>query len=199
MSPSDGRLIRPSSESPREQTGAYCEAKGLSWRRDESNEDERFARARVRHELLPALRKVHPAAEANVLRTAELLREETELLDGLVSGELQGQGGIALARLREMPSALARMVVVRLAEQAAGSYVPQAGSRVQELLALGRRGGRAELHVGGQGGRSDRGWRVADGSPAAACRERSCGRGLDSPPWLHPRAVPTIRSLARCS
>jgi tRNA(Ile)-lysidine synthase len=152
MSPSDGRLIRPLLGVSREQTAAYCEARGLSWRQDESNEDERFARARVRHELLPALRMIHPAAEANVLRTAELLREETELLEGLVSGELQGQGAIALARLREMPSALARLVVVRLAEQAAGTYVPQAGTRVQELLALGRRGGRAELHVGGQAG-----------------------------------------------
>jgi tRNA(Ile)-lysidine synthase len=152
MSPSDGRLIRPLLGISREQTAAYCEARGLSWRQDESNADERFARARVRHELLPALRMIHPAAEANVLRTAELLREETELLEGLVSGELQGQGSIALARLREMPSALARLVVVRLAEQAAGTYVPQAGGRVQELLALGRRGGRAELHVGGQAG-----------------------------------------------
>ncbi len=152
MAPSDGRLIRPLLGVTREQTAAYCEARGLSWREDESNADGRFARSRVRHELLPALRTVHPAAEANVLRTADLLREETELLEGLVSGELQGQASIALTRLREMPSALARLVVVRLAEQAAGTYVPQAGSRVQELLALGRRGGRAELHVGGQAG-----------------------------------------------
>jgi hypothetical protein len=44
------------------------------------------------------------------------------------------------------------MVVVRLAEGAAGTYVPQAGDRVAEIIALGRRGGRAELHVGGQAG-----------------------------------------------
>ena len=43
-------------------------------------------------------------------------------------------------------------MVVRLAEDAAGAYVPQAGDRVQEILALGRRGGAAELHVGGQAG-----------------------------------------------
>jgi tRNA(Ile)-lysidine synthase len=152
MAPSDGRLIRPLLDVERAQTVAYCKERGLSWREDESNADERFARSRVRHELLPALKRVHPAAESNVLRTAELLREETELLDGLVSSELQGQGNIALSRLREMPTALARLVVVRLAEQATGAYVPQAGARVQELLALGRRGGRAELHVGGQAG-----------------------------------------------
>jgi tRNA(Ile)-lysidine synthase len=149
MVASEGRLIRPLLGVTREQTAAYCVARGLSWREDESNEDERFARARVRTSLVPALRAVHPAAEASVLRTAALLREETELLDGLVEDELAGRSSIALARLQELPAALARMVVVRLAEDATGTYVPQAGARVQELIALGRRGGSAELHVGG--------------------------------------------------
>jgi tRNA(Ile)-lysidine synthase len=152
MVASEGRLIRPLLGVSREQTAAYCQARGLQWREDESNEDERYARARVRHQLVPALRAVHPAAEANVLRTAALLREETELLDGLVAAELAGRAGIALARLQELPAALARLVVVRLAEDATGAYVPQAGDRVEELLALGRRGGRAELHLGGHAG-----------------------------------------------
>jgi tRNA(Ile)-lysidine synthase len=152
MPAGEGRLIRPLLAVSREQTAAYCEARGLQWREDESNDDRRFARARVRHELVPALRAVHPAAEANVLRTAALLREETELLEGLVTQELAGRRRIALARLQELPAALARMVVVRLAEEAAGTYVPQAGPRVQEILALGRRGGSAELHVGGRAG-----------------------------------------------
>jgi tRNA(Ile)-lysidine synthase len=149
MVASEGRLIRPLLALTREQTAAYCHARGLAWCDDDSNEDERYARTRVRHGLLPALRAVHPAAEANVLRTAALLREETELLDALVTQELAGRHEIAVARLRELPAALARLVLVRLAEDAAGTYVPQAGERVGEILALGRRGGRAELHVGG--------------------------------------------------
>jgi tRNA(Ile)-lysidine synthase len=148
----EGRLIRPLLALTREQTAAYCEARELSWREDESNQDERYARTRVRHALLTALRAVHPAAEANVLRTAALLREETELLDGLVTRELAGGSSIAVARLGELPGALARLVLVRLAEDAVGTHVPQAGDRVEELLALGRRGGRAELHIGGQAG-----------------------------------------------
>ena len=154
MAPAEGRLVRPLLGVTREQTGAYCAARGLRWTDDASNEDPSFARARVRHGLVPALRVVHPAAEANVVRTAELLREETELLDALVDAELAGppRDAIELARLKEMPAALARMVVVRLAEQAAGTYVPQAGERVGELLELARRGGRAELHVGGRAG-----------------------------------------------
>ena len=147
-----GSLVRPLLGLTREQTAAYCEARRLRWRDDESNADERFARVRVRAHLVPALRAVHPAAELNVLRTALLLREETELLDGLVDAELAGSGSIALARLRALPAALARLIVIRLAEDAVGTYVPQAGERVQELLALGERSARAELHVGGQAG-----------------------------------------------
>jgi tRNA(Ile)-lysidine synthase len=152
MLAAEGRLIRPLLAFTREQTAAYCEARGLDWREDESNADEQYARTRVRHGLLPALRAVHPAAEANVLRTARLLREETALLDGLVAQELAGGRSIAIARLQQLPPALARLVVVRLAEEAAGTYVPQAGDRVAEIVALARRGGRAELHVGGLAG-----------------------------------------------
>jgi tRNA(Ile)-lysidine synthase len=149
MGPREGRLIRPLLGVSREQTAAYCRARGLSWREDASNEDPAFARTRVRNGLLTALRAVHPAAEANVLRTAMLLREETELLEQLIDDELGGSQRIALARLGELPTALARLIVVRLAEQAGETYVPQAGARVGEILELGRRGGRAELHVGG--------------------------------------------------
>jgi tRNA(Ile)-lysidine synthase len=147
------RLIRPLLGVTRAQTTAYCQARGLQWREDSSNDSDTYARGRVRHGLVEALRVVHPAAEANVLRTARLLREETELLDGLVEDTLDGGSSIAIERLEDLPVALARLVVVRLAEEAAGTYVPQAGGRVQEILALARRGsGRAELHVGGQAG-----------------------------------------------
>jgi tRNA(Ile)-lysidine synthase len=152
MVASEGRLVRPLLAVSREQTTAYCEARGLPWREDSSNEDQRYARTRVRHGLLEALRAVHPAAEANVLRTAELLRAETQLLDALVNEELAGASSIAIERLERLPPALARMVVVRLAEDAAGTYVPQAGERVQELIELGLRRERSELHVGGRAG-----------------------------------------------
>ena len=107
-----------------------------------------------------------------MLRTASLLREETELLDGLVAETLAGGRSIALARLEELEGALARLVVVSLAEQAAGTYVPQAGDRVEEILELGRRAG------SGSGGgrparrrqreRADRGWPPEHGQAPSA-------------------------------
>jgi tRNA(Ile)-lysidine synthase len=149
MARSERGVVRPLLVLTREQTASYCRQRGLPWSEDESNESERYARNRVRRGLLPELRAVHPAAEVNLLRTAELLREETELLDGLVEAELADGASIALERLAGLPRALARMIVVRLAERACDGLVPQAGDRVAEILALGSRRGRSELHVGG--------------------------------------------------
>lgn len=149
MAAREGRLVRPLLSVSREQTAAYCRERGLGWREDVSNDDPRFARARVRNGLLKALEDVHPGALSSVLRTAELLREESELLDELVAAELGEDGSISIERLRGLAPALQRLAVIRLAEDAAGTFVPQAGERVAELLALADRGGRAELHVGG--------------------------------------------------
>jgi tRNA(Ile)-lysidine synthase len=152
MPAGEGRLVRPLLGLTRDQTTAYCLERGLDWREDASNRSERYARSRVRHGLLKALDEVHPAARSNVLRTASLLRGETELLDALVDAELAGRGDVSIERLRELAPALQRLVVIRLAEDAAGTFVPQAGDRVSEILALAERGGRGELHVGGLAG-----------------------------------------------
>jgi tRNA(Ile)-lysidine synthase len=189
MAPREGRIVRPLLGVTREQTAAYCRARRLDWREDESNDSQTYARARVRHKLVGALRAVHPAAEANVRRTASLLREETELLDGLVQDELAGRRSIAIARLQELPTALARLVVVRLAEDAAGTYVPQAGDRVTEILALGRRGGRAELHVGGRAGA------VIE---AGELRMVKLPPRMDEPPATAPESPPRMAEPPAC-
>ena len=148
MSPRDGRLIRPLLECSREQTAAYCLARDLAWREDATNSDQRFARGRVRHGLLEQLRRVHPAAEANLLRSAALLRDEAAVLDDLVDSVLAGRTTLPLVELGELAPALSRLVVVRLAERAGGVALPGVGARVGELLALASGGGSGELDIG---------------------------------------------------
>ena len=87
----DGALVRPLLGFTREQTGAYCTAQGLSWRDDETNDTDAYARNRIRRELVPALERVHPAAQDNVLALAEILRAEAAVLDELVSATLDGR------------------------------------------------------------------------------------------------------------
>src|SRR3712207_7977938 len=72
MQPRRGRLVRPLLDATREDTRAYCRARGLHWREDPSNRDLVFARARVREEVLPALRELNPAVERTIAETAAL-------------------------------------------------------------------------------------------------------------------------------
>jgi tRNA(Ile)-lysidine synthase len=136
MAEQEGRLVRPLLGVSREQTAAYCRARGLEWREDASNEDEAFARNRIRARLLPALRDVHPAAEENVGRVAALLREEAAVLDAAVDELLRGREEIELEALRAAPRPLARLAITRLAEEAAGRLVPRAAARTSDILAL---------------------------------------------------------------
>jgi tRNA(Ile)-lysidine synthase len=136
IDPDAGPFIRPLLRVTRAETTAWCETHGLPWRDDPTNDTDAYARNRVRAGLVPALRAVHPAAEANVIRVAELLRAEAEVLDALVDEALVGRDRIALVRLRALPLGLARLIVVRLAEDAAGVLVPRAASRSEEILAL---------------------------------------------------------------
>jgi tRNA(Ile)-lysidine synthase len=132
-----GRLVRPLLGVTREETAAWCRERGLGWREDATNESDRYARGRVRAGLVPALRTVHPAAERNVVRTAELLRDEAEVLDVVVDTALAGRDHIAVEHLAALPRALARLVVRRLAETATGGLCARAPGRLEDIVALG--------------------------------------------------------------
>ncbi len=145
----DGLLVRPLLEVTREETAAYCRARGLPWREDESNSDPHYARARVRTGLVPALRSLHPAAERNVVRTAGELRDEAVVLEGVVSSVLDGRDALPGVELAGMVPALRRLLLRRLAEDVAGRPVPDAAARAQELLALCERPGSGEVTLAG--------------------------------------------------
>ncbi len=130
-------VIRPLLGWTREETAAYCRERGLTWREDPTNESPDFARNRMRNALLPALRSIHPAAERNVLRTLEVLRDEAEVLDALIDTEP------SVDRIAALPPALRRLTVQAIAGE------PSVSARTDEILALGARGGTAALDLGG--------------------------------------------------
>jgi tRNA(Ile)-lysidine synthase len=149
----DGRLARPLLGTTRAETTAYCEERDLPWRDDPSNEEADYKRNLVRRELVPALEKIHPAARENVLRTAALLRAEAELLDSLVDAELGGgrevpPGRISHQRFAELHPALRRLVLQRLADEAAGRPVAGAARFAEQVAGLTRGGSALDLGGG---------------------------------------------------
>jgi tRNA(Ile)-lysidine synthase len=140
MRPRDGRLVRPLLSVTRASTAEHCRARGLEWREDESNATDAYARGRVRHGLVPALEAIHPAAQANVLALAQTLRDEAAVLDEVVDSVLGGRSEIALSTLRELAPALRRLVIQRLADEAAGGPAAGVGRRADEIAGLTQSG-----------------------------------------------------------
>jgi tRNA(Ile)-lysidine synthase len=73
----------------RADTENYCRVRGVGFRADEMNEDERFARVRVRRRLLPLLETFNPRAAETLARTAELLRDDSNALGRLAAALLE--------------------------------------------------------------------------------------------------------------
>jgi len=66
-------VVRPLLPVWRNETHAYCEAEGLPFRVDASNPETK--RGLIRDEILPLLRRLHPAADENLLRALDERRE----------------------------------------------------------------------------------------------------------------------------
>jgi tRNA(Ile)-lysidine synthase len=117
----------------RSETRALCEGLGLVPLRDPSNDDPRFRRNRVRHELLPLCSEVAGRDVVPVLaRQAGLLRAEGDLLDSLAGG-IDPSDGAALAGA---PGPLARRATRRWLRDD-GPYPPDLAA-VERVLGVAR-------------------------------------------------------------
>ncbi len=75
-------LIRPLLEITRSQTGQFCQDFQLPIWEDSTNQDFKYARNRIRQELLPYLQEnFNPKVESALAQTAELLQAEVEYLE----------------------------------------------------------------------------------------------------------------------
>ncbi|MGZ4339139.1 MAG: tRNA lysidine(34) synthetase TilS [Gaiellaceae bacterium] len=99
---SDSGIVHPLLPLWREETEAYCRAVGLDFRTDESNADTK--RGLIRDEILPLLRRLHPAVDENLLRAldtrATLPPALAELLAAPVGSKRVDLGG-GLQAVRE--------------------------------------------------------------------------------------------------
>jgi tRNA(Ile)-lysidine synthase len=147
LPPSDGNgRIRPLLELGRDELRAALAAAGIAWRDDPSNEDRRFARNRIRLDLLPAFRSLHPAAERNLLATAAALDSQTEALDEAAASLLVDDGtALDAEAVATAPPELARAALRLLA----GAPSPPASSLARALALCADRTGTRQVPLGG--------------------------------------------------
>ncbi|MGO4343240.1 tRNA lysidine(34) synthetase TilS [Pedococcus sp. 2YAF34] len=112
-----GHHVRPLLGVTREQTRASCRAEGLQWWEDPMNEDPAYTRVRARRALLDLERDLGPGVAAALARTADHLREDTDLLDALAdeAAAALGAGPWDVAGLLATPRPVRTRVWRRLA------------------------------------------------------------------------------------
>jgi tRNA(Ile)-lysidine synthase len=156
LAPRNGRVIRPLLGLGRERVRELAAAAGLPFADDETNADPKYARNRIRAEVLPVLHDVNPGAEPNIAETRAELAEEAALLERVVlealadAGADAGAVAISAAAIADWEPGLRRLALRTLAERSAGRQVPLGRSRASEIerLAAKPEGGTIELGGG---------------------------------------------------
>lgn len=164
-------VVRPLLDLTRQQTGEFCRQFNLSIWDDSTNYDTRYARNRIRLELLPYLQEhFNPGADIALAHTAELLTAEVDLLESMAES-LYAQAVLApttatdawkiqRSPLQSAPLALRRRVLRRVLQQVTVAQV--SFDQVEKLVALltAPHGSRSDPFPGGAIARVDRDWLV---------------------------------------
>lgn len=136
MAPRRGDIARPLLRMRRRDVRAVVRARGLETVEDPTNADVRWRRAWIRHEVLPMLGEGSARDLVPVLaRQADLLRDESELLDALADDLLAAAG-------RDAPSTrVLRAAAVPLARRALRAWLgppPPSADEIERVLAVVR-------------------------------------------------------------
>jgi tRNA(Ile)-lysidine synthase len=173
----DGR--RPLLGLRRRETRSLCEDLGIEPVEDPSNDDPRFRRNRVRHELMPLLADV---AERDIVPVLARQAELFEADDDLIASRAEGIDPADSSAVRKAPVPVARRLLRRWIAAETGSAHPPDSGTVERALAvarherrgtdlgggfrLDRSGGVLRIERGGPGPSDDTGSAAAGDAPA---------------------------------
>ncbi len=82
-------LLRPWCSVVRADIERYARSQRLKWVEDESNDDLRFSRNRVRHEVIPMLESLRPGFRHAAARSVELIAETVDVLRSVAATDLE--------------------------------------------------------------------------------------------------------------
>jgi len=133
-------IVRPLLDCARDEVRAWLEERGLEWREDETNRDVSYARNRIRHDLLPQLRReFNPRLDDTLANMAEMARDEEDYWAGQLE-PIRASGALyvlTIRRLRVHP-AEARRVVRRAIEAVKGDLRQIGFEHVEAVLDMAR-------------------------------------------------------------
>ncbi len=133
------RLLRPLLDVPRSTIQAYLQQQGLAVREDPSNQDLRFLRNRIRHQILPLLEAENPRLRETLRRTSRWIADDLAVLEPLVDAAwekcvVSGSRPFRFRRAvwQELPEALQRRLLRRAVSELAGRS-PFGGEHIEAM------------------------------------------------------------------
>src|ERR671917_602154 len=140
--PVRGRLVRPLIGRTRREILGYLASLDQPYRTDPTNLTGKYARNRVRLEVLPVLEELYPGAARNLARAAALSREDLEVLEALAAEVVEQRGAEVVLPSKEIsgtPPALRRYAVRRAYSTLLPDAPPLSSTLVEAVLDLGSR------------------------------------------------------------
>ncbi len=128
-------VVRPLLPFSREELRTWLEAEGIPWREDETNENEAFARNRVRRRVLPDLEKRMPGAGARLARAGDAWSARLDALDRRLDAAMSEK---SVSWKGPWP----RSFLERLSREEAGRFLLRAASAAHGAEAAGAGAGR---------------------------------------------------------
>jgi len=88
MRQKNGNIIRPLLDVPGEDLRRYLSGRGIAWREDATNLDEKYVRNKIRLRLLPYLKEeFNPNIVETLCRTADNLRQDDDFIEDMADWE----------------------------------------------------------------------------------------------------------------
>src|SRR5215203_4007507 len=137
--PVRGRVQRPLIGCTRREILDYLKELDQPYRTDPTNLTGKYARNRVRLEVLPILEELYPAAAGNIARAASLIRDDLEVLEELAFEVVQTRGEVVflpLDGLMELRPSLRRHAVRLAYTTLVPEAAPLPSSLVEGVLGL---------------------------------------------------------------
>ena len=146
----EGQLIRPLLGASKEEILSYCKQNHIEYVTDQTNEDTDLARNRIRHCVIPELRKLNPETVESIMRLCRTVAREDDFLDecarAFITRNQTADGGLPTEALHTAHPALAARAAALLLKEQCDEI---ASTHVESVLDLAKKSKpHATLHIG---------------------------------------------------
>jgi tRNA(Ile)-lysidine synthase len=132
-----GRILRPLLFVGRKEIESYCQTHNLFYVTDSSNLCDDYTRNRIRHQIVPQLRKINPSFEREFLQTADILTQEEDFWEHYITQQyhtVRRDIGLDISQLEQLhPAVLRRVLLVYLRENGLTGTFEQVQQSLQVL------------------------------------------------------------------